>query len=204
MSSCARNPELCGAREFELRGPIALPPASGWKILTLPERAAHLYPEWIKHQGRPTSSKAAWAEYIDFLRSNGVKIGLAEVQEISIPQWCKDDPKRCRGYKAPANPNLPWAQEAWEQANREMANPEDPGAALKAIIDRLTALISGKDGCTICAKHWRRHRALNPMPENPSLNAAQHYLVLMHNLTREGKPPVAYEEVAAKFNWTTE
>jgi hypothetical protein len=203
--SCATHPELCGQKEFILRGPISKPPDSGWKILSLPERAAHLQQAWLAHRGRPDSSKAAWAEYIDFLRTNGITIGMREVREISIPQWCDSDPWRCKGYRAAKGDGfLPWAAAEWEKANLMMVDPFDPEGVLETILTNLTDLIRGPQGCKKCAVRWARWVRLNPRKPNMSLTEARQYLVDAHNHTREGKPPVPFAEVAAKFNWLPE
>lgn len=203
--SCATHPEICGQKEFILRGPISMPPESGWKILTLPERASHLQKAWLAHQGRPDSSKAAWAEYLDFLRVNGITIRLSEIKEISIPQWCDPDPRRCKGYRSPRNDGfLPWAKGEWEKANAMLVDPFDPDGVLRKILEDLTALIKGPLGCKRCARRWTRWLRTNPLKPDATLTEARQYLVDAHNHTREDKPPVPFAEVAEKFNWSPE
>lgn len=139
---------------------------------------------------------------LNFLKSNGVNIGLDEVQELSLPQWCDPDPFRCRGYGKKKKIFISWATEEWERANVELQDPVDPGVAISSIIERLTSRInSAVDGCRVCAGHWLTHTTAHPVPDTPTLQEAREYLVLMHNLTRENQEPTPFEEVATKFNW---
>ncbi len=199
--SCATHPEMCGSKELILRGPIAMPPASGWKIQNLPESAAHLKGAWAKHRGRPDNSKSAWAELLDFLRSNGVKVTLTEIKELSIPQWCDPEPFRCIGYRRKKE-FLPWAPKVWERANLAMVNPSDPVGALSFILEELTKKINSRKGCKRCADRWAQWTKAHPLPPTADLDACRHYLVDAHNHTREGQAPTPYEEVALKFLWT--
>ncbi len=200
--SCATHPELCGSKELVLRGPIAMPPASGWKILSLPENASHLAAAWARHPGRPDNSKSAWAEMFDFLKSNGVPVRLSEVKAISIPQWCDPEPFRCKGYKR-TKEFLPWAKAMWEKANADMVAPADPVATLIRHVILLTKKINSRAGCNRCAERWAVWLKAHPLPMGSDLATCRRYLVDAHNHTREGQEPTPYETVAAKFFWTT-
>lgn len=180
-----------------------MPPSSGWKIANLPERAAHLQSSWVRVNDHLDSSKSAWGQMLNFLRSNGISTNIEEVRDLSIPQWCDPDPFRCKGYRKKGKVFLPWAKAEWEKANLDLQDPMDPGVAIDAIMEHLTARIRSRvDGCRVCAGHWMTHTTANPVPDNPTLQEAREYLVLMHNLTREGQEPTPFEEVATKFNWT--
>jgi len=204
----------CGSAlpSFQLiNGPLNHPPESGWKITTLPQEAAHLASAWTGHPGQPTSAKAAWWDMLDFLSSNGVRSPdiSREVHDLGIEQWCSSDPKRCpreyRGrFRKHTPPDLPWAKDAWEAANNALANnlqPEDVKGTLDAVVTTLTALISSPTGCQRCHSHWLTHLETHPVPVNPTLDEARHWLVDIHNLTREGKTPTPFEEVKEKFSW---
>lgn len=209
--SCAQFPQLCGQSSIRLKGPLALAPTLGWRIIKLPESAAHLQPAWNARQGElPTGSKSAWMEMQQFLKANGVKASLAEIQEISIEQWCEaDKPTRCIGYRnkrivKEEKPKLPWAKTLWEETNNMLHDglPEDEVVStVLTIVNMLTDAINGPQGCPLCAEHWAAHLAANPVPEVMTLDEARHWLWARHNDSREGKTPVPFEEIAAKFNW---
>jgi hypothetical protein len=42
----------------------------------------------------------------------------------------------------------------------------------------------------------------SPLPASLTLQQARHWLVDIHNETRDGKSPTPFAIVAAKFNWT--
>jgi len=209
--SCAQFPQLCGQAAIKLRGPLALPPTKGWRIISVPEAAAHLQSAWSTRQAAfPTGSKSAILEMQQFLKANGVSVPISVIQEIGIEQWCEaDKPTRCIGYRnkrivTASKPKLPWAKDLWETTNNMLNNevlPEDVVATLNNIVDLLTTAINGPEGCPICAEHWATHLAANPVPETATLDEARHWLWARHNDTREGKTPVPYEEIALKFNW---
>lgn len=209
--SCAQFPQLCGQSSIRLRGPLALPPTKGWRIIKLPESAAHLQGAWNTRQAEmPTGSKSAWMEMQQFLKANGVKVPLSEIQEISIEQWCEaDTPTRCIGYRnkrivLEEKPKLPWAKALWESVNNMLNDevlPEDVVPTVLTIVNMLTDAINSPEGCPICAEHWASHLAAHPVPETPTLDEARHWLWARHNDSREGKTPVPYEEIALKFNW---
>ena len=125
---------------------------------------------------------------------------------ISVEQWCAPEPKRCKGFhRGTPKAILPWAREAWESANRSLYNglsDEAARSALADIISNLTTLINGPDGCIVCASHWSVVLMENPLPATLTLHQARHWLVGVHNETREHKSPVPFATVAAKFNWT--
>jgi len=184
---------------------MSRPPETGWRIIKLPAQAAHLQSAWDSLGGVVTSSKGAWGQLLDFLRANKVSVPLKQIQEESLSQWCDPEPKRCKGYRVDKSKlRLPWAAERWEWANRLLVNPPDPKAALIEIVVVLTNRINGPDGCVLCAAHWAQVLADHPIPENPTLDEARHWLVDRHNDSREGKKPTPFEVVAAKFNWTAQ
>lgn len=199
----------CKTRNFEMRGPIAAPPSSGWRITTLPDAASHLQAAWNRHPGRPNNAKAARWELFEFIAANGVpwKPLEEEVYSISFLQWCSPEPKRCKGYNPNAKtPVLPWAKALWQSSNAELKNgltDQQAKDALDGIVDALTAAINGPKGCQRCAEHWASRLADVPVPEHVTLDEARHWLVDAHNFTREGKPPTAYDLVAIQFNWTS-
>jgi len=199
-------PLLCSMKSFVLRGPVLLPPSTGWRIQQVPESAAHLQNAWASYPSAPTHSKEAWGDMLMFLKANGFKSAelTKEVVAISTQQWCSGDPKRCRGMVWGAKtPYLPWARAAWEQANYQLADgTPNPGVVLVRIVRNLTTLINGPDGCPDCARHWVKVLAANPIPPSPTLHEARHWLVDAHNETRENKTPVPFDSIAAKFNWT--
>jgi len=203
--SCATHPQLCREAEYLLKAPMAAPPESGWKIIKLPYQAWHLQGVWMTVPGNPQSSKAAWAQLLSFLKANKISVPFDQIKEESIEQWCAPNPKRCRGYRTKAwrraKGQLAWAPARWEWANGLLVNPEDPGKALEEIVIDLTARIQGPDGCVLCAGHWAEVLAKHPIPLNPTLEQARHWLVDRHNDTREGLLPTAYAEVASKFKW---
>lgn len=195
-------------QEFRLRGPISSPPSSGWRIATVPPEAAALQSAWSTHRSAPTNSKEAWWDMVSFLRANGFTSGkiIGHVKEISIQQWCSPDPSRCRGVKwRESAPYLPWAKAAWENANEMLGNDKagSPEARLRLIVATLTSRINGPDGCSKCAVHWAQVMAAHPVPSNPSLDEARHWLVDRHNDTRDNGKRVPFAEIADKFNWTT-
>ncbi len=194
-------------QSFTLRGPVSSPPSTGWRIIHLPESAATLQNAWASYPSQPTHAKEAWGDMLMFLKANGRSSGALtrEVVEIATDQWCSPDPSRCRGKVwGKSAPDLPWARSAWEEANNRLADGvTNPGTVLSSIVRTLTALIEGPEGCPKCAKHWRKILAENPIPVSPTLNEARHYLVDVHNSTRENKAPTPFFVVADKFNWTT-
>ena len=144
----------------------------------------------------------------DFLTANGIKATQAimnEIKMISVDQWCSPDPWRCRGFnRGKPKAILPWARERGEWANGLLSDgAENPGALLADIVADLTARITGPEGCILCAAHWSVVLMEHPVPSSPTLQQARHWLVDIHNETREGKSPVPFATVAAKFNWTT-
>ena len=183
------------------------PPSSGWKIVVLPESAQHLRSVWAAHPSRPKNAKAAWLSMLEFLAANGIKGNKItdEVKLISVDQWCSPEPRRCQGFnKGKPKAVLPWARERWEWANGLLSDgAENPGALLADIVADLTARITGPEGCILCAAHWSVVLMEHPVPASPTLQQARHWLVDIHNETREGKSPVPFATVAAKFNWTT-
>ena len=199
---------VCKMDDFTLRGPILSPPESGWKILVLPESAQHLAGTWASHPGNPKNAKSAWMQMLDFLSANGIQSTALtnEIKLISIEQWCSPEPRMCKGFQSGApKAILPWAREAWESANRALYNglsDEAARTALADIVSNLTTLINGPDGCIVCASHWSVALMNNPLPASLTLHQARHWLVDIHNETREGKSPVPFATVAAKFNWT--
>jgi len=197
--SCLTNPVLCQASEYRLRGPIAQPPSSGWRIIELPWQAKHLQDAWASSQMEPIdSSKAAWGYLMSFLRANSIQVPFAQIVEESIRQWCEPDPSRCMQY---TREKLPWARKRWELANQLLLSPADPHAALVLIVADLTERINGPEGCVLCAEHWAQLLETSPIPENPTLDEARHWLVDRHNETRENKVPASFNEIARKF-WT--
>lgn len=198
--SCLTNPTLCQASEYRLRGPLAQPPSTGWRIIELPWQASHLQRSWATMPNEPiSSSKAAWGQLMEFLKSNSIKVPFNQIVEESLIQWCEPEPRRCPKYR---EAKLPWARKRWEWANDLLVNPANPGETLATIVADLTERISGPAGCILCAEHWTTILGEHPVPEDPTLDQARHWLVDRHNDTREGKVPTSYEEVARKFNWT--
>lgn len=200
-------PLLCGMPDFVLRGSLTEPPEGGWRIRTVPPEAAHLQDAWAAAASPARGAKDAWWAMLSFLAANGVKSGAITKAVIKRgkDQWCSPNPERCRGlHTLPSTPDLPWAKDAWEDANRKLADGvTSPATVLHNIVRTLTTLINGPEGCPKCAAHWAKELSLHPVPENPTLEEARHWLVDRHNETREGKTPTPYAEVAAKFNWTT-
>lgn len=198
--SCLTNPTLCQASEYRLRGPLAQPPASGWRILDLPWQASHLQRAWASLPMEVIgSSKAAWGQLMSFLQANSIKVPFEQIVAESLIQWCEPEPRRCPKYR---EAKIPWARKRWEWANDLLVAPANPGAALATIVADLTERINGPEGCPLCAEHWVALLAEHPIPEAPSLDEARHWLVDRHNESREGKAPVPFEEVARKFKWT--
>lgn len=199
---------VCKMNDFVLRGAVLAVPESGWKILVLPESAQHLSGIWATHPYRPKNAKAAWQSMIDFLAANEMASTALtnEIKMISVEQWCSPQPRLCQGFRSGApKAILPWAREAWESANRALYNglsDEAARTALADIVSNLTTLINGPDGCIVCASHWSVALMNNPLPASLTLHQARHWLVDIHNETREGKSPVPFATVAAKFNWT--
>lgn len=200
-------PLLCGMPDFVLRGSLTEPPEGGWRIRTVPPEAAHLQDAWSAASVPARGAKEAWWALLTFLADNGVRSSAItkDVVKRGKDQWCSGDPSRCRGlHTTKGAPYLPWAKAAWEDANNKLADgTASPSTVLHNIVRTLTTLINGPEGCPRCAKHWSTHLSLHPVPDNPTLEEARHWLVDRHNDTREGKLPTPYAEVAAKFNWTT-
>ncbi len=199
-------PQLCSRPAFNLRGPITQPPLSGWRLQTLPSEASHLQSAWDVHPSSPDNSKAAWWDAVTFMQANGLYSSplIEKVVNAGIQQWCSPDPARCRGLFTPdKTPFLPWAKQAWEDANNSLHDGAVyPRLILLRLVVVLTSRIAGPDGCPACALHWAQVLKANPVPKTLTLDEARHWLVDRHNDTREGKTPTPYDEVAAKFNWT--
>ena len=200
---------------FKLSGAVGMPPASGWKIKSLPEDASGLQAAWTGHAGNPDNARAAWLEMMQFLAHNGLSsTSITEsVIAIGIDQWCSPDPSRCdRKWRRPKEMKVeprffPWAKSAWESLNNALAD-DTPDGSLPGIMENqiasLTTLIdpASPTGCAHCHAHWLQVLAANPLPDPLTLDAARHWVVRIHNETREGREPVPYEEIAVKFHWS--
>lgn len=202
--------------EFNLIGPIGEPPKGGWKIQRLPESAAGLQDSWGAHPGRPDNAKAAWLHMMQFLSLNGLTSSelSQEIVNAGIRQWCMADPSRCeRKYRKDYTAKIeqrffPWAKAAWEGLNNALHDdlPEsDVAGTLEQQISKLTTLINPstpETGCAHCFQHWLQVLAENPVPAPLDLHSARQWVVRVHNLTREGRDPVPYGEIATKFRWS--
>lgn len=202
--------------EFNLIGPLGEPPKGGWKIQKLPESAAGLQDAWSALPNRADNAKAAWLAMMQFLAHNGLTSPelSQEIVNLGIRQWCTADPNRCeRKYRKEFTAKIeqrffPWAKAAWEELNNTLHDDlaeEDVGPALAGQISKLSALINPTNpatGCAHCHTHWQQVLADNPIPNPLTLDAARHWVVNVHNLTREGREPVPYSEIATKFHWS--
>lgn len=189
------------------KGPAGAPPTNGWALLDLPTSVEAVREAW-KSIPRPANGPTdAVFQAVEFLASNGIAgEGVTDtIDQAAIYQWCEPQPWRC-GYGrqgVTTAPYLPWARGLWEWSNDMMAQATEEGAGmtLRGIVDAITEKISGPEGCSKCATHWKGYLALNP-PDESSLEAARKWLWEAHNHTRRGKVPVPYKEIAEKFGWT--
>lgn len=201
--------------DFQLSGAVGKPPLGGWKIQSVPEEAAGLSQAWSQHKGQPKNAKAAWLELMSFLAVNGVSSGEVSqaVIDLGVRQWCSAEPRRCAAkYRVKGAVKIqarffPWAKAAWEGLNNALAEgtPEESlPSILSGQISKLTTLISpaSATGCDHCHRHWQQVLDENPLPEPLTLDAARHWVVKVHNETREGREPVPYAVIAEKFLWS--
>ena len=209
----------CNTPEFNLKGPLARGPMTGWPITTLPEGMTHLQAGWDQYRATlpaAQSGQAARAELLSWLRAQGVTGVEQSINMQSARQWCEPEPNRCPpGWDgavaapvASTAPNLPWAPMAWKLANMQLhdgVTDEAAGAVLARIVDTLTALIESPEGCQKCADHWAQVRGELLPPESPTLHEARVWLFTAHNRSKEhtGKPLPTFQTISKEFAWTT-
>lgn len=188
-----------------------MPPDGGWTVRALPSEGKHLQEVWNKIRPHALDPTHAVSSQNVFLEANGL-FGLEKkVELIGKTQWCDLDPWRCKQGKQRDSEGqvkdgrIAGARKFWGQMNLLMTTigEGDAKALMQEILDEATVMVNrpAPRGCPVCAGKWATHLAMNPLPEEGSREVYRRYLVLMHNLTREDKPPAPYEFVAEKFGW---
>lgn len=204
---CAHPGCKPAADTFQLKGPAGKPPQTGWALLELPIEDSAIKSAWQTYRTVASGPTDAVYQAEKFLKVNGIEGMKAVLESYAVDQWCRPEPWRCRGYDPDApvatHPNLPWAKAMWEDSNKALndsVDDADAPATLGALVQNLTSAIEGPEGCPKCAGHWSQYLKGHP-PVVAGLAEARQWLWKAHNHTREGKVPVPFEEIAAKFNW---
>lgn len=200
------------------------PVKGGWAINTLPASIANddLIWGWNSRPKKPIRSPdGAVSEMKNYLRANGVTVSkalLAEIAEIADAQYCQAEPNRCaRSSKRSAmaaraltatqtavgQPVMAWAARFWATVNVLIASDyQKPNEVANRAALMALDLVAGNEGCAHCVEHWSGLLAAAPPLEVIESNDDMRvWFWRAHNISREGREPRPFYEVAREWKW---